>query len=177
MRWILTAVAFAAGLALIAPAGAHACRGASLSPAELTANEAGDAVRCLINARRRDAGAPKLRTDRRLERAARRHSQAMNAADFFSHNSPRGLSPLSRIHSTGYLAGASSWGIAENIHWGAGPPGTPRVTVKRWMTSRPHRAAMLSRSYREVGIGVALGSPRGAGGNAAIYTADFGFRR
>jgi uncharacterized protein YkwD len=45
------------------------------------------------------------------------------------------------------------------------------------MASASHRAAMLSRSYREVGIGVVIGSPAGDGSNAAIYTADFGFRR
>jgi hypothetical protein len=37
---------------------------------------------------------------------------------------------------------------------------------------------MLSRRYRQVGIGVALGSPGGGHeDDAAIYTADFGFRK
>jgi hypothetical protein len=37
---------------------------------------------------------------------------------------------------------------------------------------------MLSRRFRNIGVGVAMGSPvGGGGGNTAIYTADFGLSR
>ena len=53
--------------------------------------------------------------------------------------------------------------------------GTPTVAVAAWMASPPHREAILSGRYRDVGIGVAMGSPvYGEGATAAIYTADFG---
>ena len=46
------------------------------------------------------------------------------------------------------------------------------------MHSPEHRSVMLSRSFREVGIGFVPGSPTGSDeGAGAIYTADFGFRR
>jgi uncharacterized protein YkwD len=46
------------------------------------------------------------------------------------------------------------------------------------MASPPHRAVLLGRGYRDVGIGVALGNPHGgAKGSSATYTADFGTAR
>ncbi len=102
----------------------------------------------------------------------------MDSANFFSHNSPNGASPLRRIKSTGYLAGASAWGVGENLRWGSGGMGTPRVAISAWMQSSVHRSTMLSRRYRQVGIGVAFGSPTGGGdGDVAIYTANFGYRK
>ena len=46
------------------------------------------------------------------------------------------------------------------------------------MDSPGHRANILRRQFREIGIGIALGAPVGAGGlHGATYTADFGVRR
>jgi uncharacterized protein YkwD len=42
------------------------------------------------------------------------------------------------------------------------------------MASAGHRANILSPSFRESGVGVAIGSPQGGGG--ATYTHDFGAR-
>lgn len=176
-RTTATALVAAAIVALAPAAAARACEGEGATPPELSVAETQETILCLINQRRRQAGAPKLGSDLRLERAAMRHSRAMDAADFFSHTGPGGSSPAGRIRSAGYMAGAQSWGIAENLHWGEAGLGSPRVAVARWMNSPSHRAALLSRSYREVGIGVAIGSPTGAGDGAAIYTTDFGYRR
>jgi uncharacterized protein YkwD len=101
----------------------------------------------------------------------------MDEQNFFSHTSPGGSSPQSRIQNAGYMSGASSWGIAENIRWGSGRLGSAKAAVAAWMNSPAHRSAMLSGSYRQIGVGVALGSPTGSGeGNAAIYTTTFGYR-
>lgn len=167
-----------AGAILAAPAAAEAaCPNAGAGPSELTPAEAAGSVICLMNERRRAAGVRPLRSDERLARAARRHSNAMDAANFFSHSSPSGSSPVGRIRSTGYLAGASSWAIAENLHWGSGGPATPKATVTSWMSSPSHRASMLSPRFRQVGVGVAKGAPTPGVAGAAIYTADFGYRR
>lgn len=165
--------------ALIAPAGAQAlCEGEGASPSELTTQQARATLVCLINEQRQAAGVRKVRSDRRLERAAQRHSGAMDSSNFFSHGSPGGASPLTRVRSTGYLAGASRWGVGENIHWGSGSIGSPRATINRWMQSSTHRSTMLSGRYRQVGVGVAFGSPTGGGdGDSAIYTANFGHRK
>lgn len=166
-----------ATLALAAPASAEACRGADATPGELSVRDARGAVICLMNKARRSHGVSKLRPERRLERAAQRHSVAMDARNFFSHSSPDGASPLTRIRRAGYLGGARSWAVGENIRWGSDRFGTPRVAVRNWLRSSSHRRAMLSRRYKHVGIGVAIGSPAGDGGGGAIYTADFGYRR
>ena len=131
---------------------------------------------CLINVRRKHAGVRKLHRDGRLESAAQTHSDSMDSDNFFAHDSPSGNSPVGRVRASGYLAGASSWGIGENIRWGLEGQASPRVAVKRWMRSAPHRRAMLTRNYRDVGIGVRIGSPYGDAGDGAIYTADFGYR-
>ncbi|MDP9189729.1 MAG: CAP domain-containing protein [Actinomycetota bacterium] len=162
---------------LAAPAAAQACADQDSAPILLSTAAASASVLCLVNQRRHQAGVPGVSGERRLAQAARRHSGAMNSRNFFAHNS-RGGSPLSRIQRTGYLAGASDWAIGENIRWGSGELGTPRAAVASWMASPPHRETMLSRRYRQVGVGVAIGSPTsGAGADAAIYTADFGSRQ
>jgi uncharacterized protein YkwD len=164
-------------LALAAPAGAQACKNDGKQPSQLTVSKAQGSIQCLINKRRRAHGLSKLHGDRRLKHAAQKHSNSMDAHDYFAHNSPRGSTPQSRIQRTGYLSGASSWGVGENIAWGGAGRGSAKATVAAWMRSPEHRAAILSRRYRQLGVGVALGSPTGGGeGNAALYTTDFGYR-
>ena len=169
-------ISLAAGLIWVAAAApASACENEGATPTELTVESARDAVLCLINERRKKQGLRRLRANGNLVDAAQGQSSAMDAANFFSHSGANGSSPLSRIRSSGYIAGAGTWGIAENLRWGEGAQGSPKAAVSAWMNSTGHRQAMLGR-YREVGIGVAIGSPAGGGSNAAIYTADFGYR-
>jgi uncharacterized protein YkwD len=179
MTRTITAVSvLAAAMASLASAApAMACPDADARPPQLTVDEARDSVVCLMNKRRRSNGLQKLTVNVKLQRAAQRHSNSMDAGNYFDHNSPNGSDPISRIQDTGYLAGARSWAIGENIRWGSGSLSTPRVAVQEWMNSSSHREIMLSRSYRQVGVGVAIGAPVGGlGDNAAIYTADFGYR-
>jgi uncharacterized protein YkwD len=49
-----------------------------------------------------------------------------------------------------------------------------RAIGAAWMDSPPHRANILSSSFRAIGIGIALGTP--SGGAGATYTTDFGRR-
>jgi uncharacterized protein YkwD len=172
-----TLFCLAVALAAACPAAANACERDGAEPSELTVKDAREAVLCLVNQRRRASGVGRLRDESRLERAAQRHSESMDEENFFSHSGPGGSSPLSRIRSTGYIAGASSWGVAENIRWGQGSRGSAKAAVASWMNSPSHRSALLENSYRHIGIGVALGSPTGGGeGNTAIYTTTFGYR-
>ena len=163
--------------AAVVPTAASACERDGAEPYELSAKEARAAVFCLINERRADHGLGKLRADDRLERAAQRHSKSMDERNYFSHVGPGGSSPQSRIQSTGYMSGASAWGIAENIRWGRAGRGSPKAAVAAWMNSAAHRSALLSGRYEHVGVGVAIGSPTGGGeNNTAIYTTTFGYR-
>ena len=54
--------------------------------------------------------------------------------------------------------------------------GSPESIVKAWMNSPGHRANILNRDFRELGIGFSVGSPGGDNEPGGIYTADFGLR-
>jgi uncharacterized protein YkwD len=175
---LVTAAALIAAPVLMARSGsaAGACPYSGQSPANLTPAQAEQSVTCLINKVRRQHKARGLTSDPRLQTAARGHSGAMDSSNFFSHDGDG--SPVDRVRESGYLAGASTWMVGENIHWGAGRQGTPKGTVARWMASPMHRSTMLSPRFRDIGVGVAMGSPDGgSGANSAIYTANFGLSR
>ena len=135
------------------------------------------ALLCLLNKTRRAHGLKPLRSNPRLLKAAEGHSRSMVVRGFFSHVEPGGGSSLDRIRRTGYLSGARRYSCGENIGWGDGPTSTPRSMVKAWMASAPHRANILSRSFREVGLGGVPGTPGRAGAGGGTYTTVFGGRR
>jgi uncharacterized protein YkwD len=173
---LAAAALIAAPAAMGRSSGGPACPYSGQSPSNLTPAQAEQSVTCLINKARRGNGARPLGPDPRLASAAGGHSAAMDSSNFFSHDGDG--SPVDRIRASGYLAGASTWMIGENIAWGGGRQGTPKATVARWMGSAMHRSTILSRRFRDIGVGVAIGSPLGGGGgNSAIYTADFGLSR
>lgn len=177
----LTLAAAVAALALAAPSGAAAaphCQFAGKTPTHLSKKHAKEAITCLINEQRRARGIGPLVYNRRLGRAAQAHSASMDRANYYSHGGTDGSMPADRARRAGYMAGARSWGVGENIFWGWGRIGTPKHIVRGWMHSPPHRASILSRAYEHLGVGFAHGSPGGGReGRSGTYTADFGYRR
>ncbi len=134
------------------------------------------AIVCLINAERARAHLPALKVNRSLTAGASAYSARMVAARFFAHIDPRGGTLTSRARASGYIKGAAIWGLGENLAWGAGSRSTPSRVVAEWMASPGHRANILERSWREVGVGVAMGNPvSGTGG--ATFAVEFGTRR
>lgn len=174
----IPAIVAVAALGVLAPAAsAKGCQGAAVAAAQLSVQQAKRTTLCVMNRHRAKRRLPRLRYGALLGNAAQAHSEEMDRLDFFSHDSPSGSSPLSRISSAGYTSGSRSWGIGENLAWGSGNAASPKRVVAMWMASPGHRRIMLSRSFRQVGIGIVLGSPAGDGADGAIYTADFGYRR
>jgi uncharacterized protein YkwD len=170
-------LALAAALPLsltAAPAASAACANAGASTENAANRVLVRATLCVLNAQRARHGLGTLRLNGKLSSAARRHSRAMVRERFFSHDSRNGGSFLDRIRATGYLSGARSWRVGENIAYGSGSRSTPRSIGRAWMNSPGHRANILSESFREIGIGLAPGTPFGSGG--ATYTTDFGRR-
>src|SRR5215212_2798286 len=109
-------------LAAIGPlAAASACVGEAKSPAKLTERVARQAVLCLINQRRANAGLGALQENASLDSSAQAHSVAMAKHNSYSHGNP-----AARIRSTGYLTGATAWTIGENLGWGAARRGSPK---------------------------------------------------
>jgi uncharacterized protein YkwD len=167
--------------ALTVPAGAQAqgCADANLRPSRANLDQVRDAVLCLHNQERAGHGLPRLKENPRLRRAAGRHSEHMVSSRFFDHTSPGGTTMLDRVRRAGYTSGARAWALGENIAWGSGRLATAAQIHRSWMRSSAHRANILQRSFREIGIGIETGLPvrLSAAQSGATYTTDFGFRR
>ena len=172
---VLTALAM---LLMAAPlAEARNCKRADAQPNRVSHRVVVRATLCLLNNARARHGLPKLRLSRKLGRAARHHSADMARRGYFSHDSRSGASFLDRIRRAGYLRRARQWSVGENIAWGTGNLSTPRSIVRAWMNSPGHRANILNRRFREIGVGISYNAPvRVAGRAAATYTTDFGMR-
>ena len=137
---------------------------------------------CLVNRERTRRGLPALRANRTLQASARAYARDMVRRSFFDHVSPSGATLTERIReNTRYLAGALRWQIGENLAWGTGSRSTPAQIVRGWMHSPGHRANIVNRGFREMGLGVALGVPVAGSASAsmsgaATYANQFGRR-
>lgn len=101
-----------------------------------------------------------------LQRAARAHSKDMIEKDYFAHGDVGG-----RLNKFGY-----NWRTyGENIAYGSGSYGEPASIMRSWMNSSGHRANILNKNFREIGVGTYTGTYKGTR-NVTMYTADFGAR-
>ena len=157
--------------ALALPANALACGNVHADANRTSLKQVDVSTVCLLNTERRKRGLRPLHLSKKLSRAARRHSHSMAYHHYFAHGDFVG-----RIRSTHYLAGYRSWIVGENIAWGSQQFGTPAAIVDAWMHSPPHRANILNRSFRQIGIGVSRGAPLPAIPDGVTYTTDFGKR-
>lgn len=89
-----------------------------------------------------------------LAHTASEHCADMVTRDYFSHNSPEGITPFDRMHSAGirYIY------AAENI--AAGQP-DPQSVINAWMDSPEHRANILNPNLREIGAAYSRGGTYG----------------
>jgi uncharacterized protein YkwD len=100
----------------------------------------------------------------------------MVSRDYFSHSSPGGESYASRLISFGFSpSGCSSWTVGEDIGYGIGSHGSAMAIFEAWMHSPPHRAVILTRRFRSVGVGCAVGRYRGVP-DVVFFTLDCGAR-
>lgn len=132
-------------------------------------------LRLAINHVRASYGMPRLLAAPALRLAALRHSEDMIARDYFAHTSPTGSTLAYRIVRSGFVTG-HWWRGAETLAWGTGSQASAAATVAAWLHSPPHRAIVLARTFRWVGIGRNCGRFAGHAG-ACVWTADFVERR
>jgi uncharacterized protein YkwD len=138
-----------------------------------------------INKVRAEHGLRSLRPVARLTKAASRHAASMGAASYFRHEL---FTPRREVRWTSFGRwlrwyypgpGYSSWSAGENLAWGA-PDITARQTVSRWLASPGHRANLLSRGWRHIGVAaVHVRNPAGYYGawdDVTIVAAEFGRR-
>jgi uncharacterized protein YkwD len=157
---------------------AQQCADADLVPDAGNLDDVRAAVLCLHNRERAERGLAPLKEHAKLRQAAEAHADDMVAGRYFSHDAPDGEDMVDRVLRTGYARGAAGWSLGENIAYGTGVLATAAQIHRSWMRSPGHRANILRRQFREIGIGIALGAPFDARGRTgATYTADFGIRR
>ena len=131
-----------------------------------------------LNALRAQHGLHPLRLSRPLAAAATRHSREMARLGYFSHSSADGTTYLTRIRRFYPASGFRSWSVGETLAWES-PDLTAADAIAMWMASPRHRALLLGRSWRDVGIS-AMRSEVAPGlygrQPVTVITADFGAR-
>lgn len=170
--FFVLAAAFAA-LAAPAPAAARgACNFGGMKPDEITDKQARASINCLVSQHRNKRNKSGLSSDKRLVRAADGHSGVMANKTCLSHQCSGEPDLAGRLRNVGYLHdGLSRWSYGENVAKGTGRRGTPRQIMKSFMRSSAHRSAILSGTYKDLGVGFQNR------GNTGYYTIDFGMRR
>ena len=152
--------ALAAILVVSAPgeAAAQACPDRDVQ-FEAAPSQVREALLCEIARVRERRDVRGLRGDAQLDLAATRHAADMRERRYFSHVSPGGGDLADRAARAGYALRRCSWRVGEVLAWGVGPRATAAGTIRAWMRSPGHRRVLLSRRYREVGVGLQAGTP------------------
>jgi len=127
-----------------------------------------EAVIAQMNRERAAFGLRPLRVNAQLALAAEDRIHDLFAKHYFNHVSPDGMQPFVWARRRGYDYSV----IGENL--ATGYPTATRV-VDGWMHSPGHRANILGRSFDEVGVAVADGSPVGEYGGPT-YVVLYGAR-
>jgi uncharacterized protein YkwD len=116
---------------------------AMLVPAAAVADPEREAIDEL-NQIRHEHGLATLHVSASLHRSSLRYARQMIRRDYFGH--------LARIQVASVFSYAG-----EVLAMHSGLSAEPRQTVAQWMHSPPHRALLLSRRFRFVGMGLAGG--------------------
>ena len=102
-----------------------------------------------LNDARLAHGLTALRAERAMDAGARRYARTLVRTDRFAH---------ARLRP----------GLREVLAWGSRGVG-PAALVRMWLASPPHRAAILWRGARKIGVGAARGEFQGhAGATVAV---------
>jgi uncharacterized protein YkwD len=117
-----------------------------------------------INTYRAQNGAPALKVSVALTKASRWMSADMGRYDYFGHTDSLGRSFSKRMSAFGYTGASRAENIAAGLAGGV-------ATFNQWKGSSAHRANMLSKTYKVIGLG------RGYTANSMMgmyWTANFG---
>jgi uncharacterized protein YkwD len=167
-------------LALAAPSSqlsdASALQAVASSCAGATTADGGghsrvEAMYCGINVVRHTYHLGSVRGNGRLNRSALMKADAVRRCGF-SHT-PCGMSFSRTFQRAGYLPARS---FGENLAWGQAEMGSPLNTLSMWLHSPPHRANLLGRGWRDLGIAYERGHMFGYDG-VSLWVMQFGRRR
>lgn len=113
------------------------------TPVEETSSQAEQVVK-LVNEERTKAGLPALTVNADITTAA--NVRANEIKRVFSHTRPDGSSFSTALKEQG----VSFRGSGENIAWGQK---SPEQVMNAWMNSAGHRANILNKNFKNVGVG------------------------
>jgi uncharacterized protein YkwD len=157
-------ITLAAGL--LASAGAagpstaatgSACADADRRPTASTEARTRAAIRCLLDAARAERDVPALRDEPHARAAAQRFADRLDPVRPLSHIGHRDSTVQDRLAAAGYAHGSrNAFDAGEALGRSVGRSSTPSARVTSWLADGPTRRILLSRRYRDVGIGVAV---------------------
>lgn len=104
----------------------------------------------LVNIERQKAGLSAYTYNSTLEDSAQDYSALMQRDSCFSHTAC-GSTLKERMHASGYYQpNGKSYYYGENIARGQD---TAKEVMEDWLNSPPHKAAILSEKFKEIGVG------------------------
>ena len=120
----------------------------------------------LTNKERSKSGLSPLTRNPLLDKAAQRHAEDMDASGkYLAHIGSDGSTAEQRIKAAGYKAGwydngsgSLSYPRQENVAYGQD---TAEEVVEGWMNSPGHRAAILAKDAKEIGVGLEIDNALG----------------
>jgi uncharacterized protein YkwD len=127
-----------------------------------------------VNATRLQHGLHGLRGSQKLNRSSVLKAEDIRSCGSFSHT-PCGMSFTRTFQQSGYFRGRVM--VGENLYWGTGSLGDASHALAAWLQSPPHRANLLRRSWRDVGIGLVHAHSLFGAGDVWVYVMQFGLRR
>ena len=176
-RYRLAILSAAAAITVVA-SSAGAGIGTTQSRAITARSDLDRTILAEVNAVRVAKGLWPLRRSSGLAAAAQRHSRTMAQQGFFKHESAGGGPFWRRVRQFYGSAGFRSWSVGENLLW-ASPDVDAKGAVSLWLQSPKHRAILLKRTFREIGL-AAVHTPAAPGAyrglEVTIVTADLGAR-
>ncbi len=109
----------------------------------------------LTNLQRKNSGLPSLILNSKLQAAALAKAKDLFKNQYFAHVSPTGVGPAEVVEKAGYEYLA----IGENL--ALGNFADDQAVVAAWMASPGHRANILNKKFREIGVAAVAGTFEG----------------
>ncbi len=144
---------------------------ADTTPSPATAAADAKSVFTLLNAERSSHGLPALRWNTNLVSAAHGHNLRMAKANVLSHQLPGELSLGPRLSAAGYHWRAAGENCGLTTNWSlAGIEAVQRAMYAEVAPNDGHRRAILSTTYRDIGIDIVMDAAH----HKAWLTEDYG---
>jgi uncharacterized protein YkwD len=160
---------------VVAPPAPAECANTTLVPDAGNLELIREAIVCLHNQIRAQNGLATLAHNAHLAVAAAGHSDDMVTTGYFDHNTPAGGTFVERVLAARYATADQTWTLGENLAWGTGELATPAGMMNAWMYSSGHRANILKGAYKEIGLGIHLGTPTSSAAGVTV-SVEFGAR-